>query len=87
MLLELYYYIASKPCPYSDDRRCNTSQACIRHDRWCNQQIDCMDGSDEECCKSTIINISTTWCKILTRKNIDKIDEILEISQLNISTM
>ena len=44
--------LASRPCPYSDDRRCKTSQACIRADRWCNQQIDCMDESDEEdCCK------------------------------------
>ena len=50
---------ASRPCPYSDDRRCKTSQACIRADRWCNQQIDCMDESDEEdCCK-------LNYCKIL----------------------
>ena len=47
-----YLLLASIPCPYSDDRRCNSSQACIRADQWCNQQVDCMDGSDEEnCCK------------------------------------
>ena len=47
------FALASRACPYSDDRRCKTSQACIRADSWCNQHIDCMDESDEEenCCK------------------------------------
>ena len=50
--ITVIFVLASRPCPYSDDRRCKTSQACIRADRWCNQQIDCMDESDEEdCCK------------------------------------
>ena len=30
----------------------NSSQACIRSDQWCNNQINCDDESDEEnCCK------------------------------------
>ena len=47
----LYIHVALKTCPYSDDRRCSTTQACIRSDRWCNNVVDCEDGTDEECCK------------------------------------
>ena len=40
------------PCPFPGDMRCNSSQACIRSDQWCNNEIDCDDESDEsDCCK------------------------------------
>ena len=40
------------PCPFPEDFRCNSSQACIRYDQWRNNHIDCDDGSDEDnCCK------------------------------------
>ena len=40
------------PCPFPEDLRCNTSQACIRYDQWCDSQMNCDDGSDEDnCCK------------------------------------
>ena len=40
-----------RTCPYPDDRRCASTQACIRSHQWCNNVVDCEDGSDEECCK------------------------------------
>ena len=50
-------YIGAKPCPFPGDMRCNSSQACIRSDRWCNNYIDCDDGSDEDnCCKHYVYN-------------------------------
>ena len=52
MLFTVIFILAFRPCPFSDDRRCNDSQACIRASSWCDQHVDCMDGSDEEnCCK------------------------------------
>ena len=45
-------YIGDKPCPFPGDMRCNSSQGCIRSHQWCNNQLDCDDGSDEDyCCK------------------------------------
>ena len=46
------YVIGAKACPFPGDLRCNNSQACIRSFQWCDNQIDCDDGSDEDnCCK------------------------------------
>ena len=86
----MYYYIASKPCPYPDDRRCNTSQACIRADKWCNQKIDCMDGSDEECCKSTVIKYIYCMAQTFHKVKYSQIDNFLRIINfflLNISSV
>ena len=50
--ITLLIYVGAMPCPFPEDLRCNTSQACIRYDHWCNSQINCDDGSDEDnCCK------------------------------------
>ena len=52
------YIIGAKPCPFPGDLRCNSSQACVRYDQWCNNQIDCDDGSDEDnCCKHNVFHI------------------------------
>ena len=60
----LIIYLGARPCPFSGDMRCNSSQACIRASLWCNNQIDCDDGSDEDnCCKNFVFGIT---CHLLT---------------------
>ena len=45
--------LGARPCPFPGDLRCNSSQACVRTYQWCNNQINCDDGSDEDdCCKN-----------------------------------
>ena len=54
-IIVLLTCIGTRPCPFPGDLRCNSSQACIRSDQWCDNEIDCDDESDEsDCCKHHI---------------------------------
>ena len=56
IILHNYIILGARPCPFPGDMRCNSTQACVRADQWCNNRIDCDDGSDEDnCCRDYFI--------------------------------
>ena len=59
----MYVYVGTRLCPFPGDKRCSSSHACIRSFQWCNNQLDCDDGSDENDCSKYfhICNYAPTY--------------------------